>query len=314
MSKIVVRHRRGLVVGGVVLAVAQIVAAPIAPVPVFVACAAIGIPLLVVAMVDGWRHNRRPPAAFEIDEQDRSFRTPRLANGVLMMLAALQLFVFAAGFTVWSAAHGDVFWTGVAAILLLGWLLATNAPLAWRGHGLTLRPDGIHADKSSGALVIPWDALVAERPGRGDERWKIKLGYARPDLVTSTGWVQARDEVTIEGTDDEFVLSAIHTYAAEPGRRHAIGTVAEHDLLVAGRPATPPRTAEPATPGQTVARTIGGLALFLGALALEMALHDRYHYVAMAMTFPSAAGLGLLIRAFTGHRAARRQTRMRAQQ
>jgi len=314
MSKIVVRRRRGLIAGGVVLAVAQIVAAPVAPVPVFVACAAICISLLVVAIADGWRHNRRPPAAFEIDEQDRSFRTPRLANGVLLMLAALQLLAAFAGATTWSAAHGDFFWTGAAGTLGMGALLATNAQAAWRGHGLTLRPDGIQADKQAGSLVIPWDALVAERPGRGDERWKIKLGYARPDLVTSTGWVRTRDEVTIEGTDEEFVLSAIHTYATEPGRRHAIGTVAEHDLLVADRPATPPRKAEPATPGRTVARTIGGLALFLGAVALQTALDDRYHYVAMAMVFPGAAGLGLLGRAFTGFRAARRQTRMRAQQ
>jgi hypothetical protein len=61
------------------------------PVPVYVAsgCGACGV--LVVGVAAAWRRNRRPPAAFLVDERDRSFRTPVYANGLLMGLACLQI-------------------------------------------------------------------------------------------------------------------------------------------------------------------------------------------------------------------------------
>jgi hypothetical protein len=168
VESVVVRYRKAVVVSGVALAVAEVAISPIEPVPVYVACAGIGAPLIVAAIVDGWRHNRHPPAAFVVDARDRSFRTPRLANGLFWPLAVLQIVAAFAAVTASEAAHGRFFWPGAAAVLLFGTLLAGQSLIAWRGTGLILRPDGITADKSFGSLVIPWEALVADRPVPGD--------------------------------------------------------------------------------------------------------------------------------------------------
>jgi hypothetical protein len=80
-------------------------------------------------------------------------------------------------------------------------------------------------------------ALASEQPGRGARWWEIKLAYAYPELVASTGFTPVRNEVVFEGVDPDFVAKAIATYAAEPGRRYTIGTIAELDRLREGMPA-----------------------------------------------------------------------------
>lgn len=144
-----------------------------------------------------WRRNRRPPAAFLVDERDRSFRTPVYANGLLMGPPCAQMMVFFLAVTreTWVGLLG----AGLFAVLLAG---------QWRalryGHGLTLRARGIEAAKSAGTLVIPWEALGSQPPGRGENWWEIKLSYARPDLVTATGWVPERAVMVFEAADPDL--------------------------------------------------------------------------------------------------------------
>lgn len=311
MSNFLIRHRRAVVVGGVALAVVQLTAVPVALVPASVACAGIGLLLIVAAMADGWRH-RHPPATFIVDERDRIFRTPRHANGVLWALVCLQIMVAFAGGTVWEAARGKFFWAGAVGALVVGALLATMARAAWRGTGLTLSPSGISADKSAGSLVIPWEALGTQLAAPIESGWwGLKLAYARPGLVTSVGWMPVRDEVIFEGVNREFVAFAVHTYATEPSRRYAIGTAAEHELLRTGPlpPPVKPRWAEPATRARTAARVAGGLVFLVGSAALRAALDDWHPYLAVVTTPLDWVGYGLWFRAFMGWRAARRQAR-----
>ncbi|WP_143193874.1 hypothetical protein [Micromonospora sp. CB01531] len=61
-----------------------------------------------------------------------------------------------------------------------------------------------------GAPTIPWEALVPESPGRGQDWSQFKLAYG-PELATATAWMLARDEVVSEGTHPDFAAKAIAT-------------------------------------------------------------------------------------------------------
>jgi hypothetical protein len=269
------------------------------PVPVYVASGCGASLALVVGLAAAWRRNRRPPAAFLVDERDRGFRTPVYANGLLMGLACLQITVFF--LAVIRETRVGMLGAGLFAVLLAG---------QWRalryGHGLTLHAGGIEAAKSAGTVSVPWEALTVPQPGRGDNWWEIKLDYTRPDLVTATGWVHDRTVVTFEGANPDFVAAAIATYAAEPGRRHAIGTQAELERLQAGMAGPLPVTAqivEPASTRMSVRRLVIGLVLFLGACAVAGIASGWWE--ALAMPF-GLAGAHQIYLAVGGWRAARR--------
>jgi hypothetical protein len=268
------------------------------PVPVYVSGICGASVALVVGLATAWRRNRRPPAAFLVDEPDRSFRTPLYANGLLMGLACVQMMVFFLAVTreTWVGLLG----AGLFAVLLAG---------QWRalryGHGLTLRASGIEAAKGAGTLVIPWEALAAQPPGRGANWWEIKLSYDRPDLVTVTGWVHERAVMVFEGADPDFVAAAIATYATEPGRRHAIGTYAELENLQASM-SGPLRgiseVVEPASTHTSLRRLVVGLVLFLGGSAVA-GMSGWWQWLAIPFGW---AGLRQLFLAVAGWRAARR--------
>ncbi len=294
---------RGLVIAAAsTVASAELAVSLWYPVPVYVASGGAAIVALVVGLVAAWRRNRRPPAALLLDERDRSFRTPVYASGLLMGLAGLQIMVFF--LAVIRETWVGLFGAGLFAMLLVG---------QWRalryGYGLTLRAGGIEAAKSAGTLLIPWQALAAQPPDRGDNWWQIKLTYARPDLIIATGRVHERAVVVFEGADPDFVAAAIATYATEPGRRYAIGTKTELERLQAGMPGPPHgirKIVEPASTPTSVRRLVVGLALLLGASTVAGAT-DRWWEV-LAMPF-GWAGAHQIYLAVAGWRAARRARR-----
>jgi hypothetical protein len=268
------------------------------PAPVAVFCLASTVPLLGAGFVVARRRNRRPPAAFVVDEHDRSFRTPVHVIGLLLGLACLQL-------TGMGLALVQQTWVGLVDAALFGGLLSTMWRALWRGYGLILRPDGIEAGKAAGALVIPWEALASDQPGRGARWWEIKLAYARPELVVSTGFTPVRDVVTFEGVDPDFVIKAIATYAAEPGRRYAIGTVAELERLHEGMPAQLRgirEIVEPAPIRITVRRAVAGLTFLTGGGAVA-AVPGWLHFVGFPLGW---IGTRYLYLAVAGMRATRR--------
>ncbi|MEU8263926.1 hypothetical protein AB0C02_25285 [Micromonospora sp. NPDC048999] len=302
--------RRAVIVAGLGVFGAELIISIWYPVPIYIACAASGLILLVAALIPVWWRSRRPWATFLVDERDGSFRTPMYASNVLLGLSCLQL----AGL---SLAFSREAWVGLAAGLLLSGILAGMWRALWRGAGLTLRPTGIEADKMAGVLLIPWEAVAPERPVRGDELWKLKLPYARPELVTSTGWTLERDEVVFEDGNPDFVATVIATYAAEPDRRHAIGTRAELERLQAGVPAQRrPRARElvkPAPTGTTVRRVIVGLALIAGSTAVEATVTDRQSWPYLLARLFGGIGAGQIYWAVAGWRAGRRARRAAAE-
>lgn len=268
------------------------------PVPVYVASGCGASVALVGGLAAAWRRNRRPPAAFLVDERDRSFRTPVHANGLLMGLACVQIMVF-------FLAVSRETWVGLLGAGLFAVLLAGQWRALRYGHGLTLRASGIEAAKAAGTLVIPWEALAAQPPGRGDNWWEIKLAYARPDLVTATGWVHQSAVVVFEGADPDFVAAAIAAYAAEPGRRNAIGTHGELQRLQAGMAGSVrgiSEIVEPASTRTNLRRLVVGLVLFLGCSAVA-GMSGWWQWLAIPLVW---AGLRQLFLAVARWRAARR--------
>ncbi|MFJ8579730.1 hypothetical protein [Micromonospora sp. NPDC093277] len=298
-------NRRTVIVTALGAVAAELVASIWYPVPVYIACSATGLIMFVAAVIVAWPRRRQPWAAFLVDERDRSFRTPVHADNLLLGLACLQ-------FAALGLAVSRVTWAGLAVGLLFGSLVAGLWRALWRGAGLTLRPGGIEAGKTAGALVIPWEALGPEQPTRGDNWWQLKLHYARPELVTSTGWTLARDEAVFEDGDPDFVAKAIATYAAEPDRRHAIGTRAELERLQAGEPGQRRRRireyVEPAPTGTTVRRVIVGLVLLALCSAAAYVADRRGWPDWVSFPFGWFGGRQLYL-AGAGWRAARRARR-----
>ncbi|MEU3458154.1 hypothetical protein ABZ671_31905 [Micromonospora sp. NPDC006766] len=294
--------RRKVIVAGLGVFAAELITGVWYPVLVYVACLASMFILVGAAATLGVRRNRRPWATLLVDERDRSFRTPVYANNLLFGLAVLQL----AGFCLVGIHETGA---GLVAGLLFTGMLALTWRALWRGAGLTLRPSGIEAGKVAGALIIPWEALAPERPVRGDNPLLLKLSYARPELVTMTGWTPVRDEVVFEDGDPDLVARAIATYAAEPGRRHAIGTLAELERLAAGIPVRRRgwirESVEPAPTRTTVRRVIMGLLLFGGSVAVAN-VADRQSWANLLGGLIGATGMGQLYWAVAGWRAARR--------
>ncbi|MEU5941022.1 hypothetical protein ABZ807_17925 [Micromonospora sp. NPDC047548] len=296
-------NRRKVIVAGLGAVVAEVVASAWHPVPVYIGCLASAAVLLVAAVIAGWRRNGQPPAAFLVDEHDRSFRTPVHANGLLLCLASLQLIGFLLALT-------QETWLGLVGGLFFGGILAGTWRAYWRGAGLTLRPSGIEAGKAAGALMIPWEALAPEPPGRGENWGQLKLAYARPELVAATGWTLARDEVVFEGANPDFVAKAIATYADEPDRRHAIGTLAELKRLQEDQAARPPgilEMGEPAPTRTTVRRLI--VALVLLAVSIPVAAAAGQGWLRLLVSPLGWFGGHQFYLAVTGWRAARRAQR-----
>jgi hypothetical protein len=230
-----------------------------------------------------------------------------------MPLACGQLIAALTAFTLGEVRAGrfgwGTHWAVVAGLLLLGAVLAGTGRAIGHGSGVTLRPDGIVADKTNGSLSVPWEALEAWRPVPRGEPGKLRVGYLRPGLVRTTGVVRARDELIFDGADRQFVAAAIHTYVTEPGRRHAIGTAAEHERLLAERVPVPERIEKPRTAREIAGLLAGGSVLFLGGITLDTWLDGRHHWVSVAIHMPSAIGAILLVTGGKAVRAARRERR-----
>jgi hypothetical protein len=311
-SDALVRHRRGVLTSGIVVAVASVALAPAYPIVVFPAVGGIFGVGFILALTMAWRLNRHPPDTLIASAAERTLRTPDLGIGVAFMLVAVQMAVVFAGFGAEEAAAGRSWGIGVLGAAGFGLLLACTWRAAWRGNGITLRPDGLEARKGAGTLHVPWDALSAKAAEPGDVPGEIKLDYARPGLVRTAGLMPSRATVSFEGADRDAVLSAIRLYAREPGRRYAMGTAAEGGTLRAEVVGSPERNKPPAPPptvGAIVFQVILALALLAGSVAFSNALGDSHHILTTivgGLVTPIAGGA--IVSAIRGMRARRRSS------
>jgi hypothetical protein len=249
-SAVVARYRRRVLLAAVAVyasAMLDAVLAPPEPAVALVAVSVVAALAVVMGAVLGTAFRWQQGPRFEVDEPRRAFRTPRSATPVFLMVFLLAAVAFPAevGGRSWTHGDRDVGWILVMA--LFGLLTLPFAAVGWRGYGIALTPDGIHADRNTGTLVIPWTALTAGQPRAiTAPTYSLEPILARPEQVSRRGLLLRRNRISFEGTQPAFVAAAIQHYAAHPANRPMIGTPAEHRRLIEllavppGTPKLPP--------------------------------------------------------------------------
>ncbi|AEV83876.1 hypothetical protein ACWT_2565 [Actinoplanes sp. SE50] len=237
------RLRLPLVLYSAVLTVATVAAGRLSPAPIgptvatlaLVAVAGVTAVLALAVMAAAQRTGSQRPALIV----DGAFHTPRPGTFPLLAVAMLGL----AGAAVVAPAEAGqarpVFW-GAGAFGVL--TLACCARAIRHGIGLTLTPHGLHADKHTGSVTIPWEAVDPRRVWSGP--FEVRLRYTRPDLVRTTGWVVNPHRFRVDGIATGFVAATIQHYAANRTELVLIGQPAGQ-LHPATEPVSPPRSVEP---------------------------------------------------------------------
>jgi hypothetical protein len=156
------RHRRAVLITAMVLgaiAVTDAVGAAHEPVQALVSTGTVAALALVLGAVVGFASRLRAPARFEVDATRHAFRTPPGAAAVfvvIFMLAGVAFFAETGG---WSWAHGDRDGGWIAVMALIGLPALSFTVLVWRGIGIALTPEGVHARRETGSVFIPWTAM-----------------------------------------------------------------------------------------------------------------------------------------------------------
>ncbi|MEV4342866.1 hypothetical protein AB0J83_00100 [Actinoplanes sp. NPDC049596] len=198
------QHARVVLLSGLALVVLGVGAGWVA-VPAAIA----GIMLALLLVCFGAPSMRRPRPSFS------SWRTPRT---IVYTLAGVGHFALIGIFTLhlgdFTAPKDKI----ILALTVLSFLV--YLPAMWRGVGLTVTASGVRAEKWSGSVVVPWEALADEPPT--GERGAVRVVYARPDLVQVSGWTANRAELPCEGTDPRFAAAVISYYVRHPEERAAI--------------------------------------------------------------------------------------------
>jgi hypothetical protein len=317
LSAVVVRYRRQILLTAAMAGVLCVIGAVRDPgrssgIPATAAGAAVTVvaALLigaVVAVASRWH----AVAAFDVDEPARAFRTRRGAAPVLLGVVLLAVLAFVAGVGGRSWALGDHDGGWVAILVIFTVLGVPVAPLAWRGHGITLTPDGIRADRPTGHVQIPWTALSASQPALSVEH-HLDLTVADPGQLTHRGLVRRPYRITFEEAAPAFVAAALRHYAAYPADRRAIGSDAGHQRLV-GLLGLPTSTGAPPPSRRRVAALAAGAALtFFANVTLGTVVSEtvgRHSLLGYASKVPSILlsmlSLGLTLEAVRGARARR---------
>jgi len=309
LSAFLQRNRRVAVVAGLALGAAELAAVPGIPEIAYAATTVIGVTAAAAGVAVSQAARQNPASGLIADDRARTLATPRTGAELLFALTALQALALFAGLTLTAALDGQVSRLGLIGSLLFGGMLAVSARSLPRGVGVILRPDGIQADKLTGELFVPWDALAPALPGPGADPRELTLAYARPELVRTTGIVPDPETLEFEGMDRARLGAAIHSYARHPQARHAIGTAAEQERLRAG----PDRAGygvrplpEPPAPRATVVRALSGAILLGGAVTLQIELDPRHPVWSLFALLPGWIGLRQLRRARADWRDRRR--------
>jgi hypothetical protein len=302
VSVVAARHRRKLLVAAAVLVgltlLARLFGAEPDDLAPYLAFPAFGglVGCLVIMFAPS---SRRAPAAFEVTGGE--FRTPQMAVVPLAgasHLGLLGVFALYPGEFLEGGA-GRRLTIAIAFAMYAGYLRAQ-----WRGFGLVLSPEGLHADKWSGSMTVPWTALKADQPAY--EEGELELAFDRPEQVVRTGFV-VRRTVPVEGVGvpPGFAVAAVHHYAARPGERAAIGTAEGHERLLAATGAVPPpRDGEPLTRGRLLVRVplcllLAGAVMYGDGWAMQRLGEDSLASLGVHVLALGATGVagGVVIKA-----------------
>ncbi|MFG3604500.1 hypothetical protein [Micromonospora chersina] len=231
-----VRHRHGILILGVLLAVGNAAATGFAPSLgqlLFLPLVVLALVLLVLALVS--LQNR--PAYFVVQPQVPAFGTPVSAWKVCLAVCFLLPASAEVGALIRSSKQGNS--STLDSVLDISWLLLVVLLLAeaWRGYGVQLRPHGVRQSWILGSLTVPWEALpVAQMTLPAERAAALWLAYGEPQLVRRRGIPWRRHALRTDNVDPRFLAAAIHHYVGHPDHRAAIGSQAEYQRLLAELP------------------------------------------------------------------------------
>ncbi|ADU08398.1 hypothetical protein ML5_2880 [Micromonospora sp. L5] len=230
----VVRHRRPILVAGLLVAGGNAAAmgyapdvARASPLPLLFLLALTFLLLAIISM--GTR-----PAALVVLPQDAAFASPVPAWRILLTLGLLGQTSTTVGAYLRSTEAGIATKFDVVVALLWLVLIALLVAAAWRGHSVRLSPDGVRMLGLLGSRTIPWEAGPRFEALSNDMRppMRLPLTIANPALMRRRGLV-GRPAIPVDGVQPRFLASVINHYVAHPDRRAAIGTPDEYRRLVA---------------------------------------------------------------------------------
>ncbi|MEU8070341.1 hypothetical protein [Micromonospora sp. NPDC048169] len=232
ISAAVVRHRRPLLLAGLLVAAGNAAAMGYAPdvarastLPLLL----LALTLLILAVI---RMGTRP-AALVVLPRNAAFASPVPAWRVLLALGLLGQSSATAGSYLRSVDAGTATTSEVVIGLLWLALIALLVATAWRGHSVRLSPDGVRTMGLLGSRMIPWEAGPrVEGPSNDTQSTlRLPLTIANPALVRRRGLV-GRPAIPVDGVQPGFLASVIDHYVAHPDHRATIGTPDEYRRLV----------------------------------------------------------------------------------
>ncbi|WP_412737925.1 PH domain-containing protein [Krasilnikovia sp. MM14-A1259] len=241
------RHRRAVVIGGVVAAVALAWMTVSAPRRIWIAALA----WLVVVLLQVVTDRRERPARFVVRPERRTFSPPAYGAPALRVVAQL---LWLGSFVHQLQEPGALPWgIGIGGMSVV--VVGSHLWHAWDGHEVVLNPEGLHHRRLFGTLFVPWTAVAAARltsrrarppvtsvvpPGAfhpaedvrdRDRPAAVRLRYAQPGLVLRRGVIRDRGRLDLEEIDPGYLAEVINFYVAHPGHRAGIGTVEGHRTL-----------------------------------------------------------------------------------
>ncbi|MFG1677194.1 hypothetical protein [Micromonospora sp. NPDC049282] len=233
ISAAAVRHRRTVLMVGLLVATGNAVAMGYAPAvarALFLPLLLLTLTALLLAIISlGSR-----PAVLVVLPQTPAFAPPVPAWRVLLTLGLLGQSSATVGAYLRSTETGiATTFDAVVGVLWLG-VIALLVAAAWRGHDLWLSPDGVRTIGLLGSRTVPWDAGPDVEAPRDVDRppLRLPLTVAKPALVRRRGLV-GRATVPVDSVDARFLAAVVSHYVAHPQHRAAVGTPDEHRRLVA---------------------------------------------------------------------------------
>ncbi|GLW30544.1 hypothetical protein Areg01_34840 [Actinoplanes regularis] len=240
------RHRRSILLGGVVVAAVE---ATLTALDLLSAARSAGLivifALLSLLIVASFRQAR--PTAFVVRPDLTAFVAPAAAGPAYLALCFLLMAADRVG-EVLSSVHADGVSSFDIGLVVLQAIASSLLYLqAWIGFDVYLRPDGLYHRRVVGTVFVPWQATpaahVACRPdgtktvvippgvipaqdtraadGRPTE---VRMAYGRPELVRTGGLTRNANRIIPHHVDASFLAAAITFYANRPEDRASIGT------------------------------------------------------------------------------------------
>jgi hypothetical protein len=247
------RHRRPILLGGVVVAVVEAASTALNP-HSDARPAGLVVVAVLLLLLAGTSFRQARPAAFVVRPDLTAFVAPAAAGPVYTALCFLLMAADRVGQVVASVRTDGVSSFDIGLVVLQATLASLLYVQAWIGFDISLRPDGLYDRRAVGTVFVPWQATpaahVARRPDRtttvvippgaipvqdtdaaGRRPTEVRMAYGRPELVRTGGLTRNVKRLITDQVDASFLAAAITFYANHPVHRAGIGTVHGHRHL-----------------------------------------------------------------------------------